>query len=372
MTKVIFAKDVNRFNKIFDSYREDRAHEARGNFLKLYPANRLNKLTLKDYVIGTGKDTFCACVEARTRSWAYINGATSNKFGIYYGKTKSDPRRIYRFTKKFGESRNEAFRNVKGSLIDLIDAAKNKDFAAIDDNLLSQMFKAKIISLYFPKTYSNICSGEHLSMLAEIFDLDDGLYSSEYQYLLLQEKNKNKYTKNWSLPKFAAFIYRKYIFETLYRDEDSDKNERKHRTIDFDQLAKERSRIGKKSERFALAWEKNRLRGLGLEELISKIDDRTNKPGYGYDFLSFSSKDKERYIEVKTVGKDYKSGELRFFISDNELQMSKKRRNSNKYFFYLVFIGSDKKPSKLVKKSTKQIQKIANFYPSSYKARFKL
>ena len=90
-------------------------------------------------------------MESGTRAWANIQGATSFKFGIYYGKEKRDPSLRYRFVQKFGDSPKEAFEGVKRALLDLVKlgAVDELDFAAIDANPLSQMFKAKILSLYF-------------------------------------------------------------------------------------------------------------------------------------------------------------------------------------------------------------------------------
>lgn len=78
-------------------------------------------------------------------SGAPLQGATSFKFGIYFGRTKSDPTRKYRFTEKFGTTEGDAFAAVRVSLVDLVvlGAADAPDFAAIDANPLSQMFKAK-------------------------------------------------------------------------------------------------------------------------------------------------------------------------------------------------------------------------------------
>lgn len=91
------------FEKDYDTAKEDNALSARGQFLQLYPLNRLKKMTLDDYVIGKGTASFCACVEVKTRTWANMQGATALKFGIYYGKSKSDPAVRYRFTQKFGD-----------------------------------------------------------------------------------------------------------------------------------------------------------------------------------------------------------------------------------------------------------------------------
>ena len=142
-------KNLAKFEAEYDSSHEDTALQTRGVFIRKFPLHSLDKLTLDEYVVGHGQPTFCNLVESGTKAWANIQGATSFKFGIYYGKTKSDPTLKYRFTEKFGANGKEAFAAVKAALLNLValGAASHPDFKAIDDNPLSQMFKAKILSL---------------------------------------------------------------------------------------------------------------------------------------------------------------------------------------------------------------------------------
>jgi hypothetical protein len=89
-------------------------------------------MTLDEYVVGHHDPSFCNLVESGTKAWANIQGATSFKFGIYFGKTKSDPTRKYRFTEKFGTTEKDAFAAVKAALLDLValGAKESPDFAA--------------------------------------------------------------------------------------------------------------------------------------------------------------------------------------------------------------------------------------------------
>lgn len=165
-------------------------------------------MTIDEYVVGHHDPTFCNLAESGTKAWANIQGATSFKFGIYFGKTKSDPTRKYRFTEKFGTNEKDAFASVKVALLDLValGAADAPDFAAIDANPLSQMFKAKILSLYYPERFLAVCSSEHLEMLGKILGFPEGLPFSQYQNLLLEAKRGNPATQEWSEPKFMAYL----------------------------------------------------------------------------------------------------------------------------------------------------------------------
>ena len=188
--------ELYTFAQKFDTAYEDKAVSSRGQFLRSYPLSQLKNITLDEYVIGKGTASFCACVEAKTKAWANIQGATASKFGIYFGKTKSNPTMQYRFTQKFGKTEKEAFDGVKEALLNLVKAGKSKSFSEIDENPLSQMFKAKILSLYFPELYLNVCSSEHLEQIALEMGISEQQFVSEYQHLLLEKKLANKITKD--------------------------------------------------------------------------------------------------------------------------------------------------------------------------------
>lgn len=365
---------VQAFEQDYDITHEDIAAQTRGRFLEAFPLTSLPKIKLDDYVIGHQQPTFCAHVEAKTRPWANIQGATSEKFGIYFGKTKSNPEKIYRFTRRFGNTKEEAFRSVKDALLALVSLGQSSDldFDAIDANPLSQMFKAKILSLYFPDRFLNVCSAEHLELLGMGLGYGEDLPSSQYQHLLLKKKLSNRITKGWSNPKFMMFLYDTYV-RTDHRPTVTVQKPRKkaaHRTVNFEDVQNQRDVIGKAAEAFALAWEKQRLEGVGLAQLIPKIEDRRDRPGYGYDFLSHTSPRQQRYIEVKSVGKLPNGEGHRFFLSDNEHAVSKSAEHCENYFFYLVFFDRNSQPEELRPICADELYQKGEMLPASYVVRF--
>lgn len=336
-------QELLTFSESFDEVYEAKAANSRGVFIQRFPISKLKGLTLDEYVIGKGTPSFCALVEAKSKAWANMQGATSFKFGIYFGKTKSDPEKKYRFTKMFGETEDEAFSNVKQALLSLVEAGRAVDFSAIDNNPLSQMFKAKILSLYFPEIFLNICSSDHLQNLSLAIFGEEQEYFSECQHLLIVRKQKSEVTNEWSNPKYMSYLYEKYIQGGLDGNSvDKLKKPRKkvRKKVNFEDVSANRDAIGKESEEFAIAWEKNRLIGLGYPELADKIEDRRDTPSYGYDYLSYAGPNLERYIEVKSVGKDRKEGCFRFFLSENELTISESDEHIKEYYFYMVLYGS--------------------------------
>lgn len=366
--------ELNEFSTEFDSAREARAENSRGEFLQQFPKSKLKDLTLAEYAIGQQTLSFCTAVEVKTKSWANINGATAKKFGIYYGRIKSDPIRKYRFSSKFGKNKIEAFSSVKRAVLSLIEDARRANFKSIDENPLSQMFKAKIISLYFPDKYINICGEKHLRLIASEIGIKNQEYNSEIQHLILKQKLSNPVTKHWSNPKFMLFLVGKF------NPNDPDgvdavaavRQPRKKRDqeINFDDINADRSKFGKMSEEYALKWEHNRLRGAELGDFINRIEDLTKKPSNGYDFRSFSSPTQIRYIEVKSVGRDRRNGSYRFFLSQNEHTVSVQAEMKDHYFFYLVFYNKESKPCDLEICLAQDFYKKCEQAPAAYVLRF--
>jgi Domain of unknown function (DUF3883) len=368
-------KELSTFSDNFDTAYEDKAVISRAQFIQSYPLNQLQNINLDEYVIGKGTASFCACVEAKTRSWANMSGATANKFGIYFGKTKTDPKMQYRFAQKFGKNKKDAFSEIKDELLNLVQAGESKQFNVIDKNRLSQMFKAKILSLYFPELYLNVCSAEHIERLAIELGVVEQQFVSGYQHLLVSKKTANKITKQWSNPKFMAFLYAKYIRDNLTSPTaEILKKPRKQfrRYVNFDEISANRNSVGKTSEEFAVEWEKNRLIGLGYQNLATKIKDRREFPSYGYDYMSFSAPGHARYIEVKSVGCDRNEGCFRFYLSENEYLVSNSIEHSADYYFYLVRYDKDGKPCDVLARHAKEFYLNSEMAACAYVLRFEL
>ncbi len=359
---------LKKFDAEFDTSYEDQANRVRGEFLKAFPLKRLPTLTLEEYVIGTKKPTFCAFVEAKTRLWANIFGATSFKFGVYYGHTKTDPKVKYRFAHKYGQSVEEAFDTVKTALLDLIKAGKSLRFGDIDENPLSQLFKAKILSLYFPDKYLNVCSAEHIEELSEELGLPSDTFVSEQQHQLRQAASENPITRNWSNPKVMTFLYNTFIPRPNKPAHLKTVQNRRHAKIDIEDLLEKRKRIGEMSERFAFDWERERLVGLGLAK--PRIKDCRDTPACGYDFLSDTTEAARRFIEVKTAGRNHADKGFRFFLSETEYQTSLRANYRDRYYYFYLVFYKDKAPDVLEPWKAADLYKIAEFGSNGYVVSF--
>jgi hypothetical protein len=355
------------FEAEYDASREDLALQSRGAFLKAFPLKRLGDLTVDTYVIGLQSPTFCSYVEAKTRYWAAIQGSPAFKFGIYFGRTKSDPNKQYHWTRKFGNSAEGAFVAVKTALLNLVreGARSTPDFAILDKNPLSQMFKAKILSLYFPERFLAVCGKEHLEVIGGELGLPDNGLWSEIQSKLIDVKKENSVTSGWSNPKFMRFLVDTYIPKKHKPPEPVRVPRKKiHRKVNFEDIHNQRGIIGKRAEEFALKWEKNRLIGAGLEHLINKIEDRRERPSYGYDFLSHTTAKHPRFIEVKAVS--MQGEQHRFFLSENEHTVSCSSEHSGAYYFYLVSFDGERRPFELTPRLAASLYPAAEIATASY------
>lgn len=116
------------------------------------------------------------------------------------------------------------------------------------------------------------------------------------------------------------------------------------RKINYIKKAESSIRNGLLGEELVIAYEKQRLIDLGMEELIknikwvSKDDDEK-----GYDIISFDiGKDgnvQKRYIEVKSTEEN---GVSDFYISSNEVRVMEKLKK--RYFIYRVYNVNDDNP----------------------------
>lgn len=369
-----FSEQFSAFENHYDSELEARAVQTRGEFLEAFPIEKLKSMQLDEYVIGLQRPTFCDRVEVRTRPWAGINGATALKFGVYFGSTKSDSIKKYRFAKRFGEDPESAFQAVRQAILDLVEAgaADPIDFDLIDENPLSQLFKAKILSLYFPDTFINVCSSDHLEEIGQTLGVPK-MSPSRYQRAIALLKQRNPTTQKWSNPKFTEFLYQTIIHaDAVAPLSPINKPSRKpHNKVNFEDIQKQREEIGKAAEEFALNWERQRLDGAGRSDLIGWIEDLRDQPGYGYDFFSYSDDDTPRYIEVKSVGKIRGEG-YRFFLSENERSVSEDDEFADNYYFYLVFFGKEGKPESLRPVLARKLYQSAEVEPASFRVRFEV
>ncbi len=357
-------------------------------------------MTIDDYVIGKEqKDTFCYIIEQDLDRLGKILGSTaSKKFGIYYNKGKGK----YISLPKYGKNNKEAFETIRKAILELLDAGKQGNMAALESNILSPMFKGKILSVYFPDDYLNVFSDDHLIHYLKVFNLDtkdlikkDPLFKRE---ALLTFKNSIPEMRSWSPDIFGHFLYAN--FSPKNKDERHAQNDEddefptidSYSFVDLDIDPTEKtisSKGGKIAPKVNYEKESRRYRKYGdrgekivmmaeIERVMNELNLTRKKAekevvqmsmksdSYGYDILSVNPDGSSRYIEVKaTTGK---VGDVEFYYTENELEKAKELKKN--YFIYIVFEIKTKNPKIWVVQNPFLAKKVTK-RPVQYKVSIK-
>lgn len=102
----------------------------------------------------------------------------------------------------------------------------------------------------------------------------------------------------------------------------------------LNKILSEKNKIGLLAELRIVEYEKNRLKGLGINNDVEHV--AMVNVALGYDIKSWETENNKRYIEVKAVSKsDYK-----FHWSKNEIEISEKY--GDEYFLYLLPVKDNK------------------------------
>ncbi|UBB90046.1 DUF3883 domain-containing protein [Candidatus Kaistella beijingensis] len=373
-----------KFQILIDNLIENKKslYKLRDDFAKYYNETRILNMPLDTYVLGKShtdvKFHFCYTTERSLDRLGRIIGSKADKFGVYYGKTKSENEYKYRFTKKWGNSKEEVFINIKHSIVELIEAGKKRDLKTLAKNKISPMFKGKILNVYYPEEYLNVFSDEHLDYFLVLFNLDNPkliMSNSVYKREALKDfKNSDEIMKDWPMDIFADFLY-KYFHPKLNKEKDFKINKKldddygdqqfpseylaewedlemmqgepikkvKSKEVpkdnpDYEKEARKLKKLGDRGEKIVIEMEQKRLTELGFPALAEKVE-KAKYDYLGYDILSYETNGDERYIEVKATRA--KVGTANFFLSSNELETAEELPN---YYIYMVYDITSKNP----------------------------
>jgi len=341
----------------------------RDAFVSKFNAEKFKDLTVEEYAIGTKKSdkSFCYILERKLDGLGSIVGATAFKFGIYFGKIKSDEELKYRFTKKYGESKEEAFKEVKRTIIKLLKDGENEDLDGLIESKISPMFKGKLLSTYYPEKYLGVFSSEHLNYFLVQLNADSpGIIKKDSiikRNELLKFKNEDPIMKNWTNQQFQYFLYNFYPKKPTIRSDnknnfsesvlpsfplnpsptevklnivsnrDSDLKTKTKSKSNPDYVAKNKRNkmIGNRGEKIVLEHEKLLLKNHGLVSESENVK-KAEYDHLGYDIESYDFEGNRKYIEVKST---VNNSEIKqFHITTNELE---KANNLKNYHLYIVY-----------------------------------
>ncbi|MDO6678429.1 hypothetical protein [Shewanella sp. 4_MG-2023] len=124
------------------------------DFISRWPSEKLEELTLEEYVSVNDQDTFTYWLETKTKDLGSINGSTSAKFGIYKrasaGKEQSGIGlgEVYSWRTRYGDDESSVFMYVKNMLVTIAKAAYEGDLQTIEELDFAPLVKWKIAFLY--------------------------------------------------------------------------------------------------------------------------------------------------------------------------------------------------------------------------------
>lgn len=357
-------EEIKHFTKEYpyEIFRENITNDllARQHFVDKFNISAINKMELDDFVIGKaeltekGKGTFCYLIERTMLNLGDMRGSYVSKFGVWYSK-KNDQ---YEFSKKYGDSLEEAFQNLKQQIINLLIGASNNDYNQITECEIANIFKGKILSTYFPDKYLCLFDEQDVNKFLNALNINYDVHvenTLEKKKKLLQEfKQRNNYFKDKLDAYFVKFLYFNFqnelkIKNTIageidYNIEFVDFDYLEHRLsilaksyrsreTDYEKINRNKKDIGNRGERAILQYEISKLNKLGLTSLAERVTICDND-AIGYDIVSYNNQGQEIHIEVKTNSgnKPY----LDFYITDNELQHLKEEENYYIYYLYNI------------------------------------
>lgn len=203
LTKNEFLFHRNKFNPKKLHRERLRLYALRDEFVSRFTPEVIQSLDVEDYAIGKrSQDSFCYWLEYTLGGLGKI-ASPAKKFGVYYhnGEILAPA--------KYGSSWQEAFKNVKRSILELLDAGKKNDLPALRDNAFGPLVKGKILSTYYPDTFLNIYKKEHLQFFISTFGYNfENKDFLDLQRELIKIKNKDAVMKEWTLDEFSYFLYR--------------------------------------------------------------------------------------------------------------------------------------------------------------------
>lgn len=195
--------------------------EEQKDFLKEWPISRLEKITLDEYT-NLDKDTsFSYWLEKKTEHSGSIWGGSAYKFGIFRRKNleekkgdevaKTDGK--YSWYAKYGNSKEEAFENVKRIIVSIAKASSSSQFEKIDLIDFGIGMKWKIAFHYNPENLIPVFKRKWLERFCESKGLDDvgEKEVSELQRFAIKFKEENTSTLEYS-----EIIWTKFHTNNIY------------------------------------------------------------------------------------------------------------------------------------------------------------
>lgn len=198
------------------------------NFLQTWPIERLRSMKLEEYTNLNRQDSFCYWLEQRTNELGGITGGSSFKFGIYKRNNTDNEITIsnaltdgeYAWFQKYGDSKEEAFHNVRNIIVQIAEFATNKEFDKIEEIDFGESTKWKIAFLYSEFQLINTFSKDMVCSILDFLNIEYSKDESRFslsQKILSQKKEDEDFfefgSKFWNVTLISQEL--KKILENL-------------------------------------------------------------------------------------------------------------------------------------------------------------
>lgn len=182
---------------------------SRANFVNDFTVQKIAVLSIDEYVIGKGKETFCYRLERELKELGSNVGVNALKFGVYYGHTRKDATDKYRAAKKFDNTVQIAFDKVKSELEKLIVYGYDEKLAKT--SLFAPLVRDKILYLYYPDRYLPVYSEEHINHFLINLSLPYAqkvdLFLKKHKLLEFKKELEKEFSVKWDNLQFVDFLY---------------------------------------------------------------------------------------------------------------------------------------------------------------------
>lgn len=230
-----------------------KLEKLRKSFVDDYPIDKILSLKLNDYCIGLKNAgyknyrTFCYRIENELDDLGDMHGARADKFGVYYGEKEKDSTIFeYKVNGKFGKNYNDAFITVKKEIVNLLKNGAKYDKENILKSKIAPLYRYKLLSTYYPDKYIDIFSEDHVNEFLEELHIhyDNKISMIDKQEILINLKNQNDVSKQWTLDEYMRFLYRNISIPS--RQKTLDKEAQKERDKNYPKEHQYNIKISKK------------------------------------------------------------------------------------------------------------------------------
>ena len=256
----LFEKNYNENNTQDEKLRQE--------FINKFPLDKLPTLELERYALGKQPDNLCWWLEYNTVPLGSIKGGSALKFKIYY--SNKDNKWIY--PSEFSNV-EDAWIEMRKSICDFIENFKTGKYELLNNySLISSMnmFKTKLLYMYFPEKLLPVYSIYHIQKLLTYFGYTDeeikGLNIVEANMKLKEVQDNTEEFKSWDGLKFMRFLY-SYVLPTFNKDENINDE-------DIDEIDEE----------------------IITTDIINHIENYIKNQGYNYTYNQLSN----LYLSLKT------------------------------------------------------------------------